>query len=124
MCSVRGWRGATERSGASSVVTLLRRRHHCVLALDSYVRQLKTSWTVLDETKIRREFTFRDFPEAMAFVNKVAQLAESENHHPDMHIFYSRVVIELWTHAIGGLSENDFIVAAKIEELVAGASIP
>lgn len=58
-----------------------------------------------------------DFKEAIDFVVKVAKLAEEEGHHPDIFIFYSRVIIELWTHAIGGLSENDFILAAKIEEL-------
>jgi len=47
----------------------------------------------------------------------VAEVAESEGHHPDIYVFYNKVVIELWTHAIGGLSENDFIVAAKIEPL-------
>lgn len=51
----------------------------------------------------------------MDFVNKVARIAQSEGHHPDIHIFYSKVIIELWTHAIGGLSENDFILAAKID---------
>jgi len=73
-------------------------------------------WT-LDEKgrKISREYKFKDFIGAMNFVQKVADLAESEGHHPDIHIHYSRVLIELWTHAIGGLSENDFILAAKID---------
>jgi len=53
----------------------------------------------------------------MKFVNKVADLAESEGHHPDFHIHYNKVLIELWTHAVGGLSENDFILAAKIDKL-------
>ena len=53
----------------------------------------------------------------MAFVNKVADLAEEEGHHPDMHVHYGKLEIELWTHAIDGLSENDFILAAKIDNL-------
>lgn len=75
-------------------------------------------WEIVENgKKIKREFKFKDFKEAIAFVNKVAQLAEDEGHHPDSHIYYSRVILELWTHAIGGLSENDFILAAKINEL-------
>lgn len=76
-------------------------------------------WDVIEDgKKIKREFKFGDFKEAMVFVNHVADIAESEGHHPDLHVFYNRVVIELWTHAIGGLSENDFIVAAKVNELL------
>ncbi len=67
--------------------------------------------------KITKEFTFKDFRAAMAFVNKIANLAEREGHHPDMAIFYNKLKLELFTHAIHGLSENDFILAAKIEEL-------
>lgn len=68
--------------------------------------------------RIKREFNFKDFNESMAFVNKVAAIAESEGHHPDIHIFYNKVNLELYTHAIGGLHENDFIVAAKINEIL------
>lgn len=78
------------------------------------------AWMVLDDGthKLRRQFSFKDFKEAMGFVNKVAAVAESEGHHPDIYIFYNKVQIDLYTHAVGGLSENDFIVAAKIDELV------
>ncbi|MDE2018828.1 MAG: 4a-hydroxytetrahydrobiopterin dehydratase [Patescibacteria group bacterium] len=72
------------------------------------------AWKVIDGKKISREFKFKDFKAAMAFVNKVAEIAEAEQHHPDIYIFYNLVRFELWTHAIGGLSENDFILAAKI----------
>jgi len=71
----------------------------------------------LDGKKIRREFVFKDFLEAMTFVNRIAGVAEQEGHHPDLHIHWNRVVVELWTHSIGGLSENDFILAAKIDLL-------
>lgn len=81
------------------------------------LKQLKLDWEVIEDKKIRHEFKFKDFSEAMEFVNKVADLAEEENHHPNIHIYYSRVVIDLTTHAIKGLSENDFIMAAKIENL-------
>ena len=67
-----------------------------------------------DEQKLVRRFKFKDFKEAMAFVNRVADLSESEGHHPDIYISWNRVRLELTTHAIKGLSENDFILAAKI----------
>lgn len=67
--------------------------------------------------KISKKYEFKEFKEAMAFVNQVAELAESEGHHPDISISYAKVHLELSTHAIGGLSENDFILAAKINQL-------
>ena len=67
--------------------------------------------------KIRRVFVLKDFKNAMKFVNKVADVANTEDHHPNITINYKKVKLELWTHAIGGLSENDFIVAAKINAL-------
>lgn len=86
--------------------------------IQTYLPQLKRQWIVIDGKKIKNEFTFKDFKEAMGFINKIAEIAEAEGHHPDMYIFYNHVSIELWTHAVGGLSENDFIMAAKIEELI------
>ena len=68
--------------------------------------------------KIRRKFKFKDFKQAMGFVNRVADLAEVEGHHPDISISWSRVTLTLWTHAVGGLSENDFIMAVKIDKFV------
>lgn len=67
--------------------------------------------------RLRREFRFKDFRRAMKFVNKVADLAEEVGHHPDFHVHYNRVLVEIWTHKIGGLHENDFILAAKIDRL-------
>ncbi len=85
--------------------------------IKTYLGHLQAGWEVLNNEKIRKEFKFRDFKEAMVFVNKIADLAEEEGHHPDIFVSYSKVVIELWTHAIGGLSENDFILAAKIADI-------
>jgi 4a-hydroxytetrahydrobiopterin dehydratase len=71
-----------------------------------------------DGKRIRREWVAKNFMAAMDFFNDVAKLAEDEGHHPDLHLVgYRNVAIELWTHAIHGLSENDFITAAKIDEL-------
>ena len=84
--------------------------------IKEYNSSLKTPWEVVDDMKIKRTFEFDNFVETMKFVNKIADLAEEEGHHPVMHVFYSKVEVEFWTHAIMGLSENDFIMAAKIEE--------
>ncbi len=83
-----------------------------------YLSLLHHDWRIVDNKKIRRELGFKNFLRAMVFVNNVAEIAEKENHHPDIYIFYNKVIIELWTHVVGGLSENDFIVAAKIDELI------
>ncbi len=71
----------------------------------------------LNGKKIENEFVFKDFKEAMKFVNNIADLAEGEGHHPDIHIHWNKVLLELWTHSMNGLSENDFILAAKINNL-------
>lgn len=76
-------------------------------------------WNIIDDNRIEKYFRFKDFREALDFVNQVGAIAESENHHPDIHIVdWNRVLLSLSTHAIGGLSENDFILAAKIDELM------
>lgn len=75
-------------------------------------------WTV-SEKELSREFSFQNFPEAMAFVEKVASIAEMQGHHPDIVIAYRKVRLTLTTHKIGGLSRNDFIMAAKIDALLA-----
>lgn len=85
---------------------------------DELIKQTP-DWILLrDGThKITKQFKFDDFKNAMEFVNKVAELAESEGHHPDIKIVYNKVQLDLFTHAVGGLSENDFIMAAKINKL-------
>src|SRR5207248_9769173 len=75
-----------------------------------------------DGERIRREWRVKNFMAAIDFFNKVATLAEAEGHHPDLHLVgYRNIAIELWTHAIGGLSENDFILAAKIDQIPVAA---
>jgi 4a-hydroxytetrahydrobiopterin dehydratase len=76
------------------------------------------AWKIVNGQKLARAFIFADFKEALVFVNKVGEVAEQENHHPDIHIEeYKHVRIELSTHVLDGLSENDFILAAKIDQL-------
>jgi 4a-hydroxytetrahydrobiopterin dehydratase len=77
-------------------------------------------WELRDGKMLRRRFRFDGFRESMNFVNRVADLAEEEGHHPDFYVSYNRVRVDLTTHAIGGLSENDFIMAAKIDDMVRG----
>lgn len=84
---------------------------------EPYLEQV-SEWTIRDEKFIEREFQFKDFVKAMKWVNKVAEIAEDEGHHPDIFIHgWNNVKITLWTHAIGGLSINDFVVATKIDRI-------
>lgn len=77
-----------------------------------------TGWTLAHDAKsISKEYKCKDFMEAMHYAGNIAQLAEVEGHHPDLHISWGRVNVELSTHTIGGLSENDFIIAAKIDTI-------
>lgn len=83
-----------------------------------YRKLISADWEVKDNDKLERKFQFVNFKHTMNFVNRVAEVAEQEGHHPVMHTGYGECTLELWTHAINGLSENDFILAAKIDELV------
>lgn len=84
----------------------------------TYLSLLKKSWKISADLKsISLRFEFKNFLEAIDFVNKVAPIAEEQGHHPDIYIYYNKVDITLTTHAIKGLSVNDFLVAAKVELL-------
>ena len=84
--------------------------------------QLADGWSIADDGRsLRRALRFRDFHHVMGFVNAVAWIANAEDHHPDLELGYDYCRISLSTHSIGGLSENDFICAAKIDALGAGA---
>lgn len=101
---------------------------HCVpceggtkpLSPDEYGSFFRTlsDWEDLENTKIQKTYKFSNFKEALTFVNKVGEIAEEEQHHPNIYLFgWNKVRITLTTHAIKGLSENDFIMASKIDEL-------
>lgn len=81
-----------------------------------YLKKLKQGWKI-EEGKLEKEFKFKNFVQSMGFANQVALLAQADNHHPEIEISYSKVEIELYTHAVKGLTENDFILAAKIDLL-------
>jgi 4a-hydroxytetrahydrobiopterin dehydratase len=84
------------------------------------VRELlqEVSGWALRDGRIRKELKFADFVSAMKFLNRLAEVAEREGHHPDFCVHYNRVELTLWTHTVGGLSENDFILASKIDALL------
>lgn len=74
-------------------------------------------WKVVDERQVQRDFRFPDFKQALEFVNRVGAVAEEQGHHPDILLAWGKVGITLWTHKINGLTESDFIMAAKIDRL-------
>lgn len=84
--------------------------------LASFQKQVQ-GWTVVDEHHIVKAFKFPDFRRALEFVNRVGELAEQQGHHPDIFLAWGKVEVTLWTHAIEGLTESDFIMAAKIDRL-------
>jgi 4a-hydroxytetrahydrobiopterin dehydratase len=79
--------------------------------------QLGNGWRVIDEHHLEKEYLFKNFREALAFTNKIGAIAEEEGHHPDIFLSWGKVKIQLWTHKIDGLSESDFILAAKCDEI-------
>ena len=82
-----------------------------------FFKELSIDWKVVDDHHIEKTYKFKDFKQALDFTNKVGELAEAEGHHPDIHLSWGKVITEIWTHKINGLHENDFILAAKIDEL-------
>jgi 4a-hydroxytetrahydrobiopterin dehydratase len=81
------------------------------------LRRQVPEWEVIEEHHLRRTFRFKNFREALVFVNKVGELAEEQGHHPDISFGWGRVEVTIWTHKIDGLTESDFILAAKVDTL-------
>lgn len=79
--------------------------------------ELGDAWSVIDGHHLARTFEFPDFKSALDFTNRVGELAEREGHHPDIHLSWGKTGIEIWTHKIDGLTESDFVLAAKIDRL-------
>ena len=78
--------------------------------------QLNNEWQVVDEHHLEKEFEFKDFRQALDFTNRVGEVAEQQGHHPDILLTYGKVKIQVWTHKIDGLTESDFIFAAKADK--------
>ena len=85
-------------------------------ALRDLAKQLGGDWRVVDEHHLEKSYAFPDFKEALAFTNRVGAIAESEGHHPDVHLAWGRVTLVIWTHKIDGLTESVFVLAAKADE--------
>ena len=86
-------------------------------ALRKLQQELGAGWNVVQEHHLEKEYTFKNFKDALAFTNRVGELAEKNSHHPDIYLAWGKVKITLWTHKIDGLTESDFVMAAKIEPL-------
>ena len=81
--------------------------------------ELDGGWQVVAEHHLEKEYRFKDFREALAFTNKVGELAEAQGHHPDIYLAWGKVKLTIWTHKINGLTESDFVLAAKADRLLA-----
>lgn len=86
-------------------------------ALAELAGELEGGWNVVDEHHLEKEYRFPDFVQALAFVNRVGEMAEEQDHHPDLFLTGGRVVVRIWTHKIDGLTKSDFVFAAKTESL-------
>ncbi len=84
--------------------------------LRSLSLKLGGGWTVVDEHHLEKTFAFEDFRQALDYTNKVGEIAEREGHHPDVYLGWGKVRLSIWTHKIDGLTESDFILAAKADE--------
>ncbi len=86
--------------------------------LAAVARELGSSWRVVDGHHLEKEFRFPDFAQALSFTNAVGALAERAGHHPDIHLAWGKVGIEIWTHKIDGLTRSDFVLAARIDRIL------
>ena len=84
--------------------------------LDELLEKLKNDWKIIKEHHLEKEYSFKNFKEALSFTNKVGELAENQSHHPDIFLAWGKVKLTIWTHKIDGLTESDFIFAAKADK--------
>jgi len=83
--------------------------------IDALLAQLEAGWTLTSAGHLSRSYEFRDFAQAMAFANRVGDIAEQQGHHPDLYVAWGKCGVEIWTHKIDGLTESDFFLAAKAD---------
>lgn len=86
--------------------------------INDYLSQLSQTWKTVNFHHLEKEFKFLNYKEAISFINKIGEIAEKENHHPDLYLSWGLVKVRIWTHKIDGLTENDFILAAKIDDII------
>ncbi len=89
-------------------------------AIHDLLGQLGHDWLAIDDHHLHKEFRLKNFAEALAFTNRVGAIAEGQNHHPDIYLAWGKVGVTIWTHKIDGLTESDFVFAAKCEEAFGG----
>jgi 4a-hydroxytetrahydrobiopterin dehydratase len=87
--------------------------------LKAVASELGAGWRIVEEHHLEKEFRFPDFAEALSFTNAVGAIAEREGHHPDIHLAWGKVTVTIWTHKIEGLTRSDFVLAAKIDQILA-----
>lgn len=85
--------------------------------LKALLDQLNNGWQVIEEHHLEKEYRFKNFREALEFTNRIGALAEAQNHHPDIYLAWGKVKLMLWTHKINGLTESDFVWAAKADQV-------
>jgi len=91
-------------------------------AAEALLKQLKEGWKLTYEgLRLEKTFPFKNFPEALNFCTRLGMVAEDQGHHPDLHVSIRKVIVEIWTHKIDGLTESDFIFAAKTDQLIKGS---
>jgi 4a-hydroxytetrahydrobiopterin dehydratase len=84
-------------------------------ALRHFKSQLSGGWHFADEQRLEKQFKFPDFRKALDFTNRVGEIAEQQGHHPDIFLTYGEVRLQIWTHQVNGLTENDFVLATKVD---------
>ena len=89
--------------------------------IELYLSRLNNGWLAMGYHHLEKEYRFKDFREALEFTDKVGLMAEKQGHHPDIYLAWGRVRITIWTHKIGGLTESDFILAAKADQIFESA---
>ena len=82
-----------------------------------FAADLGGGWRVVNDHQLEKEFKFKDFREALKFTNQVGELAEAQGHHPDIYLAWGKVKLTIWTHKVDGLTESDFVLAAKADRL-------
>lgn len=87
-------------------------------ALDQLLAAVNNDWKLVKKHHLEKEYKFKDFREALVFTNRVGEMAELQNHHPDIFLAWGKVKVAIWTHKIDGLTESDFIFAAKTDQLL------
>ena len=86
--------------------------------LSALMKDIDKDWRLIEEHHLEREFNFPNFQEAWNYLNKVAEMSEQQDHHPDLELSWGRVKVKIWTHKIDGLTESDFVFAAKCDDLL------